>query len=84
MMGIMTRKNLDSYLYLLICQGLQLIVFLWSRCETVAHGAKAIFLPEETKCSRNFIKLPLRVTNSHQAGYDMKPEVSKIVSTSPL
>lgn len=42
-MDTVNTKNLASFLYLLISQRPQLIVFLWSRYATVAHTIKAIF-----------------------------------------
>lgn len=56
MMDIVNMKKLASYLYLLICQRPQLIVFLWSRRTTVIHAGKATFCPRKQNVLGNFTK----------------------------
>lgn len=66
MVDIANMKNLVSYPYLLICQRLQLIASLWSRCATVVHAAKAIFCLRKQNVLGNFTKIALKLSKELQ------------------
>lgn len=65
-MDAVNTKNLASYLYLLICQRPQLIVFLWSRRSTAVHAAKAIFCLRKQNVLGNFTKIDIKLSKEPQ------------------
>lgn len=65
-MDMVNTKNLASYLYLLICQRPQMIIFLWSRCSSAIHAAKAIFCLRKQNVLGNFTKIDLKLSKEPQ------------------
>lgn len=83
-MDMVNTKNLASYLYLLICQRPQLIVFPWSRCSSAIHAAKAIFCLRKQSVLGNFTKIDFKLSKEPQIHikqgiHSMKPEVPNVV-----